>query len=56
MRRFLLLISFAVAVAACNSNSDTAENQSDTANHTNHNTANNTGGQNHMKAMHDAMM
>jgi uncharacterized protein (DUF305 family) len=55
MRQFLLLISFAVAVAACNSNSDTAENQSDTANHANHNTAGNSGGQNHMKAMHDAM-
>lgn len=55
--KFFMLISFTVAIAACNSNSNSSENQSDTVNHAAHNTTSgdNAAGQNHMKAMHDAM-
>ena len=55
--KVFMLICFTVAIAACNSGSNTSENQSDTANHATHNTnsGDNAVGQNHMKAMHDAM-
>ncbi|HEY0731502.1 MAG TPA: DUF305 domain-containing protein [Chitinophagaceae bacterium] len=54
--RYFIIFSIALSISACNSGSNTSENQTDTANHANHNTADNAaGGQNHMKAMHDAM-
>ncbi|HEV7332434.1 MAG TPA: DUF305 domain-containing protein [Flavisolibacter sp.] len=55
--KYLMLISFAVAIAACNAGSNTAENKSGAADHAAHNTTTggDAAGQNHMKAMHDAM-
>lgn len=56
MRQILLFFGLGFAVAACNSGTNTAGNQTDTTNHTAYNTTkNNATGQNHMKAMHDAM-
>lgn len=56
MKQLFLFLSLGFAVAACNSGSDSSQNNTDTSGHTTHTTTdNNTGGQNHMKAMHDAM-
>ncbi|RYY48901.1 MAG: DUF305 domain-containing protein [Chitinophagaceae bacterium] len=56
MRQFLISLSLSIAAVACNSNSDTSGNQSDTINNAVLDTTEtNTAGQNHMKAMHDAM-
>lgn len=56
MKQLLLLLSLGFAVVACNSGSDNSESNSDTSTHTTQtSTDNNPTGQNHMKAMHDAM-
>ena len=56
MRQFFLFISLGFAVVACNSGSDNADTNADTSSHATHNTSdNNAAGENHMKAMHDAM-
>ena len=56
MKRFLLPIGLGFVLVACNSGSDNSENKPDSSVHTTHTTSNTSaGGQNHMKAMHDAM-
>ena len=57
MKHILLFFSLAFTLIACNSGSDNAESKTDTTSHTTHTTTDATPatGQNHMKAMHDAM-